>query len=92
MDFILELIFGIFFEVPAEALMESKRVKTWVKTTLYLLLGLSLSVLFGFMAYSVTTRDGNLSGGIVAGVICAVWTVFVIWSAIYSHKRKWRKD
>ena len=92
MDFLMELLFGLLFEAPAEALMESKRVKTWVKTTLFLILGLSLSILFGFMSYSVASGESNLSGSCAGWLICIAWTVFVVWMAIRGHKRKWKKS
>lgn len=92
MDFMMEFLFGLLFEAPAEAVMGSKRVKTSVKTTLFLLLGLSLSALFGIMAFSVNDHGDNLTGALVIGLICICWTAFVIWGAVSGHKRKWKKD
>jgi hypothetical protein len=91
MDFLIELLFGLLFEAPVEAVMESRRVKTWIKTMVFLLLGFFLSVLFGFMSYSIAVNGDNLPGSIVSGLICAAWTAFIIWSAVSGHKRKWRK-
>ena len=92
MDFLMELLFGLLFEVPAEAVMGSKRVKTSVKTALFLLFGLSLSVLFGVLAFSVNDKGDNLTGAIVIGLVYICWTAFVIWGAVSGHKRKWKND
>ncbi len=92
MDFLMELLFGLLFEAPAEMVMGSRRIKTSVKTGLFLLFGLSLSVLFGIMAFSVNNNGDNLTGALVIGLICLCWTAFVIWGAVSGHKRKWKND
>jgi membrane protein YdbS with pleckstrin-like domain len=92
MDLFAEILISLLFEAPAEAIMESRRIKTWVKTTLFLVLGLSLSVLFGFLTWSVSLQGDNVWGTVATGLICAVWTVFVICSAVKGHKRKWKKE
>ena len=91
MDFLLELIVGIFFEAPLDAAMESRRVKTWVKTMLFSLLGGAMAVLFNVMTVSVWQDQRNITSTIILALITLCWTAFVVWGAIHGHKRKWKQ-
>lgn len=86
MDFLLELILTIFVEAPLDAAMESKRIKTWVKTLIVFLLGNLLTALFVLAAMKGSEEPGVdlLSMG-----IAAVWFLAVIGMCIYGQKKKW---
>lgn len=89
MDFLVELLVSIFFELPFDVTMESRRVKPWVKTCLFLLLGIALSVLFMLMTINVWTDRHDLPGTIIMAVITIGWTIFVVYGAVSGHKRGW---
>lgn len=92
MDFIFELIFGIFFEAPAEALMESKRVKPWVKTLFVLVLGLFISAMLAYGVYIAMYVQPSIAAAIVMSIFTIAWTISTMWMAITGHKRKWKND
>ena len=90
MDFLLELV-GELLDVPFEAAMESRRIKTWVKTLLFSLLGGTMAALFTVMTVSVWRDQQNMAGTTVLALITLGWTAFVVFSAIRGHKRKWKR-
>ena len=80
---ILECLFGITIENP--------KVKTWIKTALYLLLAEGMTVLLGIASVSMY-RGGNTSGGIGCGIISALLAIGFLIGGIYGHKRNWKHD
>ena len=72
--------------------MESRKVKTWVKTTIFLIIGVAI---FALLALSglVPWRDRQeLSSTIFLEIIAFGWLVFVILGSVYGHKRKWKSN
>lgn len=92
MEFLMELIMGILFEAPIEATMESKRVKTWIKTTLFVILGAAVDVLFILVACSVCFSDHDPSGSIIFWILAVGWTALILYGAIVGHKHKWKQS
>lgn len=92
MEIIFEIIFGLIFELPAEATMKSKKVKTWVKTALFVVLGSMLEILLLFMAYISCFVDKEPVLSIISLALVVVWLIVIIWGAIYGHKRKWKQS
>lgn len=91
MDFLLELVGELLFEAPFEAAMESCRVKTWVITLLFSLLGDAMAALFTVMTVSIWRDQQNMAGTTVLALITLGWTAFVVYGAIRGHKRKWKR-
>ena len=89
MDLIFEFVAELLFEVPFEIAMENRRIKTWIKTTLFCILGGLLSFLFGFIAVSVWLDQRNIVGTVVMALLTLGWIAFIILGAIWGHKRKW---
>ena len=81
MEFLLEL----FFEAPFELAMESKRLKTWVKTLLFSLLCGAISVFLAVVAFAPPFE-------LEVAVIWGIWTVFSVIGAIIGHRRKWKNQ
>ena len=92
MDFLMELIMGILFEAPIEATMESKRVKTWIKTTLFVVLGSVVEALFLFLAYMSCFVDKEPVLTIIALALVVGWLIVIIYGAIHGHKHKWKQS
>ena len=90
MELLLEFLFELLFEVPFDAAMESKRLKTWVKTTLFIILGGAVVLLFAVITVS-TACDGNISGAVAAGAVTLALLAMVIFGAIFGHKRNWKQ-
>lgn len=83
MDVLMEILIGLFFEAPFEMAMESKRLKTWVKTLLFCIVCGVVSVLLAIIAF-VPPYIWEVAG------IWAIWTLFSIIGAFIGHKRKWK--
>lgn len=92
MDFLLELLFGIFFEMPVEMAMESKSLKPWVKTALLFLVGNLLTALMVLIAVS-DYNDPNAAGNWkFAAVFAAIWFVACVIVCANGHRRGWWKE
>ena len=89
MDFLVELILEILFEAPIDAAMESKRLKTGVKTAIFCVLGGALFVFFAFLSFSAWIRR-DVTAGVFMTAITVVFLFCVIVGAIRGHKRKWK--
>ena len=91
MDFLCEFIFELILEGIFGVTVKNPSVKTWVKTTVYLLLAEGVTVLLGIAAVSMC-RDGNTSGGIGCMVIAVLLGIGFLIGGIYGHKRNWKQD
>lgn len=83
MDIFMELLLSLFFEAPFEMAMESRRLKTWVKTLLFCLLCGAISVLIGVVAFYPPVEPE-------VAVIWGIWTVFSVIAAVIGHRCKWK--
>ena len=91
MDFILELLFGFFFEVPMEMAMESKTLKPWVKTAIVFVVAKLLTALMALIAISLYHREDAADNGwqvaVVFGIVLFVGSLVV---CISGHRRGWQ--
>lgn len=90
MDFLVELVISLLFEVPVEAAMESKRLKTGVKTAIFAVLGGLLTVFFWYLSICCWLRS-DATATFFMTIISAIFTVGVIFGAIHGHKRNWKQ-
>lgn len=89
MDDLVEAVLELLFEVPFEAAMESRKLKTGVKTTLFCVLGGLIEVMFAFFTVS-SWQDNDYTARFVMTIITVAWFLFVIFGAIRGHSRKWK--
>ena len=90
MDFLVEIILELLFEVPLDLAMGSRRLKKSVKTVMFCILGGILTVLFGFIALC-TWQDGNSTGAFFISLITFVMLIGNILGAIRGHKSNWKR-
>lgn len=90
MDFLVELILALLFEVPIEIAMESKRLKTGVKTAIFSVLGGGITLLFVAITVQKWISGDDLTGSFFMKLISLVMLAGVIFGAIHGHKRKWK--
>lgn len=83
MDILMEFLLALFFEAPFEMAMESRRLKTWVKTLLFCILCGAISVFIGVIAFYPPFQ-------LEVAVIWGIWTLFSVIAAIIGHRRKWK--
>lgn len=91
MEFICEFIFEVILEGIFDLTVKNPKVKTWVKTAVFLLIAESVAGLFAWLSV-LTCRNGNQSGSIVCGIVSLALGVGFLAAAIYSHKKDWKQD
>ena len=90
MDFLIEIILELLFEVPIEAAMESRRLKTGVKTALFCVLGGVITLFFAALTVQKWIANDDFTGAFFMTLITALMLFGVIFGAIHGHKRKWK--
>lgn len=89
MDFLVELILELLFEVPIDLAMGSRRLKKSVKTVIFCVLGGGLTVLFGAIAV-VCWHDGDSTGAFFVALITLVMLFGTVFGAIRGHRNNWK--
>lgn len=92
MDVLFELLFGIFFEMPLEMAMESRRLKPWVKTVLLFVVFNLITILMIFIALDLY-HDPEAVGGWQSAVGFAVlFFAASLFICVTGHRRGWQKE
>lgn len=89
MGFLMELILELLFEVPIEAAMESKRLKTGVKSVLFCVIGGLITSFFAYLTVITWIEQDNTSA-VFMTAITVVFLAGVVFGAIRGHKKKWK--
>lgn len=80
MDILLEILFGLFVELPLEAAAESPKIRPWVKTAFFTAFWLVIEAVLLWACWN-SLRDGGGWYGIafaVAGTVIWSWAGAVI--------------
>ena len=91
MDLIGQFIFELILEGIFGVTVKNPKVKTWVKTIVYLVFAEAMAGFIAWMSVSAYL-SGNTSGGIVCGVIALGLAIGFLIGGIYGHKRDWKQD
>ena len=91
MEFIGELIIELILEGVFGVTVKNPKVKTWVKTFVFLMFAEAVAGLLAWISVS-TYLSGNISGGIVCGIIAIGLGIGFLIGGIYGHKRNWKQD
>ena len=92
-DFVSQIIVyvGLFLAVIIIAIiMLSDGIKTWVKTTVFLVSAEGATAILGWIGWK-TFYAGNLIGGAVCGIITLALAIVILWIAAVHHKTDWKK-
>jgi len=89
MDFLVELILELLFEVPLDLAMGNRRLKKSVKTVIFSLLGGGLTVLFGAIA-AICWFDGDSTGAFFVALVTLVMLIITVFGAIRGHRNNWK--
>lgn len=92
MDDLVELVLETLFEFPFDATMESRRLKTGVKTGLFCVLGGGITLFFAAITIQKWIAQDDVTGAFYMTLITAVMLFGVIFGAIKGHKRKWKRE
>ena len=90
MDFLLELLFEVILEGIFGLTVKNPRVKTWIKTLVFLLISEAFAGFFLWLSYHAPAAEPG--GDIVCRVVAIALGVGFFVAAIYSHRRNWEKD
>lgn len=92
MDVLFEFLVGLFLEVPAEMISESRRLKPWVKTVLLFFLFNVLTLVLFVLARYLYGKQGLgedvKAALILAGTFLTVSTIV----CIIGHRKGWQKE
>ncbi len=83
----MEFLAGLLFEVPLDIAMESRQLKTWVKTLLFSLLGGGMALLFYWLTWQ--SRGDREAFTVLCGISIG-WTALIVFGARVGHKRNWK--
>ena len=84
-EFLLQFFFGLFFEEPAEAIMDSKRLKPWAKTVL-LFLAFNILTVILLVIYGVMAKDPMRASDAQAALYFAIaWGAIMTVLCIIGH-------
>ena len=92
MDFLFELLCGIFFEMPMTMAMESKRLKPWVKTALMFIVINLITMLVILITVSMFRREGPMGEIVICIAIAALFFGISIYVCVTGHRRGWQKE
>lgn len=90
-DYVLEGCFFIGLVVIGCIIlmvMTDKKIKTWVKTTVFLVFSESFAAFIGWMGWQ-SFYHGNRSGAFVAAAIAVILAIVFLGSGIKGHKMEW---
>lgn len=80
----------LLFELPLDAAMESKKLKTGVKTAIFSILCSIITALFGGITVFMW-QDRNATGTFFMALITLGMLLMTVFGAIRGHKRKWKR-
>lgn len=89
MDIIVEFLLELLFEVPVDLAMGSKKLKTWVKTTLYCILGGIFAVALIVLSVLAWLNWSALAAAAVT-VFSLIMITYFVRRAIRGHKENWK--
>lgn len=90
MDFIFELIFELVLEGIFGLTIHNPKVKTWVKTVVFLLIMEAFAGFFLWLSYN--NPEAEAGGDIVCRVIAIVMGLAFLIMAIDAHRRNWKQE
>lgn len=91
-EFVLEILLEGLLEGIFGLTIENPKVKTWVKTAVFVALSQAVAGFLWFLALTIPAVDGDTSGNYVCGAIALVLTLGFLLGAIHGHKRNWQQD
>ena len=91
MDILIEFVFTAVLEGIFGLTVKNPKVKTWVKTLVFLLLAEGVALAIGILSF-LSFKNGNTSGGIGCMVIAVLLGIGFLIGGIYGHKRDWKQD
>ena len=90
MDFLVEIIMELLFELPLDAAMESRKLKTGVKTAIFSVLCGIITALLGGITV-LMWQDQDSTGTFFMALITLGMLLMTVFGAIRGHKRKWKR-
>lgn len=90
MEFIAEFFCEVILEGLFAVTVENPKVKTWVKTTVFLIVSQLLTAII--IAVALDARQYSPTGALIGGIIAAAWGIGMLIAAICGHKKGWPQE
>ncbi len=92
MGFLMEFLIELLFELPIDAAMESKRLRTGLKTAIYGMLAGGLVALFTAITISMWRSGENPIYAFIMTLLTAAMAAGVVYGCIHGHRKKWKNE
>ena len=90
MEWIFEFLFECILEGIFEITVHNPKVKTWVKTAVFLVLSEALAGFFLWLSFAVPAAEPG--GDLVVRVIAIALGIGFLAGAIHGQRRDWKQD
>lgn len=90
MDFIVEFLFEVIVEGIFDVTVHNPKVKTWVKTLVFLVFSEALAGFFLWLSFRAPAAEPG--GDIVCRIIAIALGIGFLAGAIHGHRRDWKQD
>ena len=90
MDFIFEFIFELVLEGIFGLTVRNPKVKTWVKTVVFLLISEAFAGFFLWLSYRAPAAEPG--GDLVVRIIAIALGIGFLAGAIHGHRRNWKQE
>ena len=91
MEFLFEVILEGILEGVLGLTMENPKLKTWVKTAIFVVVSQAVAGFIWFLALNVPAEKGDLSGNYVCGAMALALSVGFLLGAIHGHRQQWKQ-
>ena len=89
MEFVFEFLFELIVEGIFGLTVKNSKVKTWVKTLVFLVMTEAVAVFFFLLSFAVPTETGK-GGALVVRFIAIGLGIGFFVMAVDGHKRSWK--
>ena len=90
MDFLFEFLFEAVLEGIFAITIHNPKVKTWIKTLIFLVLSEALAGFFLWLSFSAPAAEPG--GDLVVRFIAIALGIGFLAGAIHGHRRDWKQD
>ena len=90
MQFIVEFLLEVILEGIFGLTVKNPKVKTWVKTAVFLILSEAVAGLFLWISYAAPAEAGQTGAWVCRGIAITLAIGFLI-AAIHGHRNNWKQ-
>lgn len=92
MDLIFEFVFELILEGIFGLTIKNPKIRTRVKTTIFVVMTQLLAAFLGFLALTIPSQDGSTSGNLLCGIAAIMLSAAFLLTAVHGHRNDWKQD